>query len=430
VRAAPHRRRDRGGAGDAVGLTEADIARLANTTEERVRELVELGILVPGPDPKAPFRAGDALRAQLVEELRSGGVPPARIAEALSRGALSLGYLDRFPPPSPRSDRTYGELCTELEIPFDLLDRVYVGFGLPRPQSDERVREEDVFMIAGLPMMLGAGLGEGEVLRAARVWGEAARRVAEHQVHSFHEFMEEPFRRQGLSDDQVLDAALSQVGVRVVPYVHQLAPWLHRRHFERYAIAHRRDHVETALQRAGLQREPAPHPEAVVFADLSGYTKTTEQLGDRAAARLALDFAALIQDVADTWDGRVVKMLGDGVHFFFHEPKNAVLGALDFVDKVVPHGLPEAHVGVNAGPMIYTDGDYYGLAVNVAARIASEAAPGQVLVGEAAVADGAPAGVQFERIGPVALKGVSEPVTLFRAIRNGSLKATGTTSMA
>ncbi len=401
---APPGRNVPGDARDDVGLTEVEIARLANTTEERVRELVELGILVPGLDPNAPFGAGDALRAQLVEELRASG--------------LSLGYLDRFPPPSPRSDRTYRELCAELEFPFELLDRVYVGFGLPRPQPDEHVRDEDVAIISGLPVMLSAGLGEGEVLRAARLWGESARRVAEHQVHSFHELMEEPFRRQGLSDDQVLDAALSQVGVRVVPYVHQLAAWLHRRHFERYAIGHRRDHVETALQRAGLQRTPMPHPQAVVFADLSGYTKTTEEIGDRAAARMALQFAELIQEVADRRQGQVVKMLGDGVHFLFPEPKNAVLGALDFVEKVGPHGLPQAHVGVNAGPMIYTDGDYYGLAVNVAARIATEAAPGEVLVGETAVAGGAPTGVRFERVGPVALKGVSDPVTLYRAVRN------------
>ncbi len=67
--------------------------------------------------------------------------------------------------------------------------------------------------------------------------------------------------------------------------------------------------------------------------------------------------------------------------------------------------------------MTYTDGDYYGLTVIIAARIASEAGPGQVLVGEAATADGSLDGVRFEKVGPTPLKGVARPVTVYRAIR-------------
>jgi adenylate cyclase len=400
-----------------LGLTEEEVALRAGTTRERVRELVEVGVLAHGLDPDEPFRSGDALRVQLVDELEAFGVPPASVAEAIAGGALSLSYLDRFPAPSPRSARTHAELCDELGIPFRLLERIYAGFGLPRPQPDERTREEDVEIITGLPILFTAGLGEGEVLRAARVWGEGVRRVAQHQVHSFHELVEEPFRRQGLSDDQALDAALTQVGVRLIPYVHRLVGWLYARHFESHAIEHRMGHVETALEAAGLHRKPTPCPEACVFADLSGYTRLTEALGDEAASRMALQLAELMQDVANHHRGLVVKMLGDGVHFHFGDPMAAVLGALEFVEQAEPQGLPPAHVGVNAGPMTYTDGDYYGLTVIIAARIASHAAPGQVLVGEAATADGNPEGVRFEEIGPVPLKGVARPVTVYRALR-------------
>jgi adenylate cyclase len=236
-------------------------------------------------------------------------------------------------------------------------------------------------------------------------------------VHSFHELVEEPFRRQGLSDAQVLDAALSQVGVRLIPYVQQLVGWLYRRHFERYAIEHRVGHVETALETAGLHRKPAPRPEACVFADLSGYTRLTEELGDAVAAQMALQLADLMQEVGNDHRGDAVKMLGDGVHFHFDDPANAVLGSLDFVERARARGLPPAHVGVNAGPMTYTDGDYYGLTVIIAARIASHAGPGQVLVGEAATVDGRTEGVRFEEVGPVPLKGVARPVTVYRAVR-------------
>jgi adenylate cyclase len=63
--------------------------------------------------------------------------------------------------------------------------------------------------------------------------------------------------------------------------------------------------------------------------------------------------------------------------------------------------------------MIEANGDYYGRAVNVAARIAAQAAPGAVFVGEAALAEGD--GLRFDRIGSVALRGVAHEVTLYRA---------------
>ena len=153
------------------------------------------------------------------------------------------------------------------------------------------MREDDLEIIAGLPILFSAGLDEGEVLRAARVWGEGPRRVAQHQVYSFHELIEEPFRRRGLSDDQALDAALSQFGARLIPYCQQLVGWVYRRHFENYATEHRVGHVEAALETAGLHRKPDAHPEACAFADLSGYTRLTDELARRGGGGIALGLA-------------------------------------------------------------------------------------------------------------------------------------------
>jgi adenylate cyclase len=356
---------------------------------------------------------------QLVDELEAAGIPPGRIAAAIADGALSLAYLDWFPDPPPRVERTYAEVCDELGIPFAVLEKIYAGFGLPRPQASDRVRREDLDVLGGVPVLFEAGLSEAEVLRAARLWGEAVRRVAQHQVHSFHELMEEPFRQQGMSDDEALSAAMAKVGARMIPIIRRLMDWLYGRHFERYAIEHRVGHVETALESAGLHRRPEADPEACAFADLSGYTRLTDRLGDAAASEMALQLAELMQEVGDDHRGLAVKMLGDGVHFHFEDPACAVLGSLDFVDKARERELPPAHVGVNAGPMTYTDGDYYGMTVIVAARIAAQAEPGQVLVGEAAIACARPAGVRFEEVGPMALKGVARPVTVFRAVRVG-----------
>jgi adenylate cyclase len=80
-------------------------------------------------------------------------------------------------------------------------------------------------------------------------------------------------------------------------------------------------------------------------------------------------------------------------------------------------GLPPAHVGLHAGPVVFQDGDYFGRTVNLAARIAGHAGPGQVLVSDQVVAQCTDGAVTFEPIGPVSLKGVADPVPLHRAAR-------------
>jgi class 3 adenylate cyclase len=155
--------------------------------------------------------------------------------------------------------------------------------------------------------------------------------------------------------------------------------------------------------------------QAAVFADLCDYTRLTEEYGDEAAAEMAVVLGAIARDIARRHNGRVIKMLGDGAHLHFTNASDAVPAAIDFLARVRGSGLPCARVGVNAGPMIEADGDYYGRAVNIAARITAQARPGDVLVGEAAVACQR-SGVRFECVGPLQLKGVPHDVTVYRAM--------------
>ena len=74
----------------ALRLTELEVARRAGSTPERVRALVELGVLAPGPDSEEPFVDADAMRVELVEELAASGIPPEKIAAAMSGGALTV----------------------------------------------------------------------------------------------------------------------------------------------------------------------------------------------------------------------------------------------------------------------------------------------------------------------------------------------------
>ena len=88
------------------------------------------------------------------------------------------------------------------------------------------------------------------------------------------------------------------------------------------------------------------------------------------------------------------------------------------VEGAAEAGLPPAHVGLHAGPVLYQEGDYFGRTVNAAARIADYARQGEVLVSQAVV-DAAPdlAGIRFAEIGPVELKGLSGPLRLHSAHR-------------
>jgi adenylate cyclase len=89
-----------------------------------------------------------------------------------------------------------------------------------------------------------------------------------------------------------------------------------------------------------------------------------------------------------------------------------VLAALEMVAELPAAGLPPAHVGVAAGPVVVQGGDYFGRTVNLAARIAAHAGAGQVLVSESVLQAPAPDGVRFVELGAVQLKGFARPVRL------------------
>ena len=80
-----------------------------------------------------------------------------------------------------------------------------------------------------------------------------------------------------------------------------------------------------------------------------------------------------------------MKWLGDGVMLHFPNPGNGVMSALEMVAGVADAGLPPAHVGLHAGPVIFQEGDYYGQTVNLASRIADYAQAGEVIVSQEVV---------------------------------------------
>jgi adenylate cyclase len=174
----------------------------------------------------------------------------------------------------------------------------------------------------------------------------------------------------------------------------------------------------------GIRPKSPRSVEAAAFADLSGYTKLTEDAGDERAAQGSLSLAHFVTEVAAGHRGEVVKMLGDGVHFHFRDPADAVRASLEIVQRVEPRGPPPAHIGINAGPMIYDQGDYFGRTVNIASRIAAEASANQVFVGEDVVRCVRPIGFHMVEVGAFELKGIARPVMLYEARRDPAASGT------
>ena len=222
-------------------------------------------------------------------------------------------------------------------------------------------------------------------------------------------------RARGLDERQLIELG-SDLGNRVAGLLEDVVLNVYRRHKEHVWIEHAINHVEEALEGSGLE-ERVPRPPSICFADLTGYTQLTEEHGDEVAAQVAGRLATLVTDISRSRGGRPVHWLGDGGMFHFPDPGPAVTASLDMVERAPVADLPAAHVGIHTGPVVFQDGDVYGRTVNLAARISAYARAGQVVVSEETVQRCGDTPVVFEPLGPVDLKGVARPLTLYQAHR-------------
>ena len=152
-------------------------------------------------------------------------------------------------------------------------------------------------------------------------------------------------------------------------------------------------------------------PVTVVFTDLEGFTAYTAEHGDAAASTLILDHRRAVGPIVRSWNGRVVKELGDGFLLSFAEPKPGVLAALELLGTGT--GSLRLRAGVHLGEAVVSRTDLVGHVVNVAARVTEVAGGGQALVTTDVrdAVDGLP-GVRFGRVRTHRLKGVSERIGL------------------
>jgi adenylate cyclase len=397
-----------------VSDTIREVAERANVPESFVRQLIAGGAL---PAEAAGLGPRAVRRARLLHSWTAAGLSLETILALVDRGALSLMFLDAPVMATPeRLDRSYRQLAAELGIPVSFLQAFHQSLGFAPPHPDDRAGEDDVTLLEVAETFRGAGGQDEATLRLLAVYADSLRRIAKAEADYYETNIERRLRATGLDEAQLIEFG-TRFGDRVIGLLERAIFMIYRRHREHIWTEHAINHVEEALEGSGLE-ERVPRPPAICFVDLTGYTQLTEERGDAAAANVAGRLAALVSDIARRRGGRPVRWLGDGGLFHFREPQMAVLAGLDVVEGAPAAGLPAAHVGIHTGPVIAQDGDVYGRTVNLAARIASYAQAGQVVVSDdTARRSGNDDTLRFQPLGPVELKGVASPLALYQAFR-------------
>jgi adenylate cyclase len=399
-----------------TGLSLRELAERSGVTAQWLRHLVDLGIL--HPDAAGRFQTADIQRVRIMQALDRAGIAPAQLGQLIAAGRWSLDWAQAlFPDPTPQVTTSFQELAAELGLPPSLVARLYGAWELARPEPEQPLRADDAELLRLAVLGYSAfGYDEAVTVGIARQLGESLRRLAESQILLFRTRIQEPLTTARPLEQRARADAITAAATPLLPALERTVLLLYRRHLEHYVIESIVLNAETSLEQAGLgQRRPA-RPPAIAFLDLTGYTSLTEERGDRAAADLAARLVELVAAVAHQHGGHPVKLLGDGVMFYFPDPAQAVVAGLELVQRIPQQGLPRARMGIDSGPVVFQDGDYFGRTVNVAARITDYARPGEVLVSDSVVtATNRPHAVRYQPIGPITLKGVTTPVRLHAA---------------
>jgi len=191
----------------------------------------------------------------------------------------------------------------------------------------------------------------------------------------------------------------------------------------------------------------------VMFADLRGFTPIAESLPPASVVEMLNNFFGVMTDVIDEFNGTINEFYGDGILAFFGAPApleaharaalrcgNQMQQLMERVNQInTDAGLPTLAmgIGINTGNVVignigaHTRSKYgiVGSAVNLAARIQSSAAAGEVLASQATLA-AAGNGVEYREERTIQAKGIDQPVSVFQVtgvVEPGTVNASGST---
>ncbi len=296
--------------------------------------------------------------------LRETGVDDAQVNRAEEMGVLGFFAMERFAVPDPaRYDLL--EMAELTGMPAQQITHMWRSLGLPEPRPGERIfTQVDAEMLGTVAGLMELGLIEPDLaMQMSRVIGWSLARVAVAMVDAI-----EPEPAIRAADDP----ELAVFAGTMLPTMTQVIEHVWRRHLQ---IAARRRIARELDEPSGRDFK------AVGFADLVGFTTLSQQVDEHTLASIVGRFEEIAYDTVTSFEGRVVKMIGDEVMYAVDDPTEAVLIGLALAEEyAAEEALSDVRVGIACGPVVEREADLYGPVVNVASRIVNIAFPGSVLV--------------------------------------------------
>ena len=171
---------------------------------------------------------------------------------------------------------------------------------------------------------------------------------------------------------------------------------------------------------------------AIMAADVVGYSQLMGQNEAGTLAQFKECRTELVDPSIARYDGRIVKVMGDGVLVEFASAVDAVQSALDLQTAMAKrsNGIPAKdrmtfRVGVHLGDVIVEGDDIYGDGVNVAARLEGLSEPGSICISDDVYRQvRGKIAAKFDDLGAQQVKNIIEPVRAYRVVRESALQST------
>jgi adenylate cyclase len=302
------------------------------------------------------------------------------------------------------------ELAEKAGVDFDFLSSMRRANGLPALEPGERAfTDTDLAITENIRAFRDLGLPKEDMVEVTRALGHGFAQAADAMRTMVLKLALEP----GSSErDLALRSAdiASQLLPLTGPMLSQMLA-LHLRHMAQTEA------VGAAERESG--RLPGARDMNIAFADLVGFTRMGEEVPADELGRVAARLTELADEVARP-PVRVVKTIGDAAMLASPAPGELLDSGLALVEAADGEGqeFPQLRVGMASGPALSRAGDLYGRPVNLASRITGVARPGSVLVTRDvrdAVRESAGDRFAWSYAGPKRLKGVRDPVPVYRA---------------
>ncbi|MFN8112823.1 MAG: adenylate/guanylate cyclase domain-containing protein [Solirubrobacterales bacterium] len=343
-----------------------------------------------------------------VDALVGIGVSPEAIARAAGRGRIEDAIFDAvLSTDRERRSVSASDIEARGGWPAEATLQMIHAFGFPSPAPDETYfspEEADALIAAAERKEWWPVEVQFEI---SRVWGQALARIAAAEIYNFRHGTAASVRSAGAPPAETL-ATIQRALAELLPLADPLLLGIHRRWVDyeltQYAVREAESRAEGAI--------PGATEVCLLFCDLKDFTAYGELHGDGAAMAAASRFSRATFDHRGP-GGQVVKGLGDGAMLVYEDTAGAVEAWRRLCEAMDDPEMPALHGAVHRGEILRFEGDYFGGAVNLTARLLALSGSGELLATGAAVASAGP-DCEWKSLGRRTLRGFREPVEIHR----------------